>query len=172
MFKATFSPCCIETSAKKKKKMLQNIGIFNAQQIPFLTHKAFWIIYSIKITFEFNMHALFLFPRIWLECPLICTLCPTYPNLTAIFTLLFNAPSLGQWVTWIKGRQSGLMLSNATQEFEWENLKNTLENVLFIIMHCTGSAEFKIYSSTNFIDIFYDILIVIELRFVNRKITN
>ena len=64
------------------------------------------------------------------------------------------------------------MLSNATQEFEWENLKNTLENVLFIIMHCTGSAEFKIYSSTNFIDIFYDILIVIELRFVNRKITN
>ena len=98
-------------------------------------HSAFWIIHSNEITFEFAMHALFLFPVIWLECPLICTLCPTYPNLTAIFTLLFNAPSLGQWVTWIKGRQSGLMLSNATQEFEWENLKSTLENVWFIMRH-------------------------------------
>ena len=51
------------------------------------------------------MHVLFAFPLIWLECPLICTLCPTYPNLTAISTLLFNATLISAaQVTGIKDR--------------------------------------------------------------------
>ena len=61
------------------------------------------------------MHVLFAFPLIWLECPLICTLCPTYPNLTAISTLLFNATLISAaQVTGIKDRSQQPMCYDCT----------------------------------------------------------
>ena len=77
--KGTFHPSCFQTTTKIRfNKTLDTLK------------ENFQCFFFLKIIFELKIYTLFSFPLIWLECPLICTLCPTYPNLTAIFTLLFN----------------------------------------------------------------------------------